>query len=144
MYADRSDLVLRYGENEISQLERALTANESVNSYIEDASDIADGYIGVIYDVPLTHPPKNLKIYICDIARFLLWRSKASDQVRQRYEDAIGFLKRVADGKATLLIQNTETQEVTKPKKVRASAPLGTTYTGGVFSNAKLDDMPSL
>ena len=144
MYADRSDLVLRYGEIEISQLERALTANESVNSYIEDASDIADGYIGVIYDVPLTHPPKNLKIYICDIARFLLWRAKASDQVRQRYEDAIGFLKRVADGKATLLIQNTETQEVTKPKKVRASAPLGTTYAGGVFSNAKLDDMPSL
>ena len=144
MYADRSDLVLRYGEIEISQLERALTANESVNSYIEDASDIADGYIGVIYDVPLTHPPKNLKIYICDIARFLLWRSKASDQVRQRYEDAIGFLKRVADGKATLLIQNTETQEVTKPKKVRASAPLGTTYTGGVFGDSILNNMPSI
>lgn len=144
MYTTKSDLVLRYGEIEISQLERALTANESVNSYIEDASDIADGYIGVIYDVPLIHPPKNLKIYICDIARFLLWRSKASDQVRQRYEDAIGFLKRVADGKATLLIQDAETQEVTKPKKVKATAPLGTTYTGGVFSNAKLDDMPSL
>ena len=144
MYADRNDLVLRYGEIEISQLERALTANESVNSYIEDASDIADGYIGVIYDVPLTHPPKNLKIYICDIARFLLWRSKASDQVRQRYEDAIGFLKRVADGKATLLIQNTETQEVTKPKKVRASAPLGTTYTGGVFGDSILNNMPSI
>lgn len=144
MYANRDDLVLRYGELEVSQLERTLTASESVNSYIEDASDIADGYIGVIYDVPLIHPPKNLKIYICDIARFLLWRAKASDQVRQRYEDAIGFLKRVADGKATLLIQNAETQEVTKPKKVRASAPLGTTYVGGVFSNAKLDDMPSL
>ncbi len=144
MYANRDDLVLRYGELEVSQLERTLTASESVNSYIEDASDIADGYIGVIYDVPLIHPPKNLKIYICDIARFLLWRAKASDQVRQRYEDAISFLKRVADGKATLLIQNTETQEVTKPKKVRASAPLGTTYAGGVFSNAKLDDMPSL
>ena len=39
MYADRSDLVLRYGENEISQLERGLAGGESVNSYIEDASD---------------------------------------------------------------------------------------------------------
>ncbi|MEG2269440.1 MAG: phage protein Gp36 family protein, partial [Acinetobacter sp.] len=56
MYANRSDLVLRYGEIEISQLERGLTGGESVNSYIEDASDIADGYIGVIYDVPLSHP----------------------------------------------------------------------------------------
>ena len=144
MYADRSDLVLRYGENEISQLERGLTASESVSSYIEDASDIADGYIGVIYDVPLSDPPKNLKIYICDIARFLLWRAKASEQVRQRYEDAIGFLKRVADGKATLLIKNIDTQEVTKPKKAKASAPLGTTYTGGVFSNTELDKMPSI
>ena len=63
MYANRDDLVLRYGEIEVSQLERTLTASESVNSYIEDASDIADGYIGVIYDVPLIHPPKNLKIY---------------------------------------------------------------------------------
>ncbi len=144
MYANRDDMVLRYGLGEMTQLEKGLTGAESVDSYIEDASDIADGYIGVVYDVPLASPPKNLKIYICDIARFLLWRSKASEQVRQRYEDAIGFLKRVADGKATLLIKNIDTQEVTKPKKAKASAPLGTTYTGGVFSNAELDKMPSI
>lgn len=144
MYANRDDMVLRYGSNEITLLEKGLTGVESVDSYIEDASDIADGYVGVLYNVPLSDPPKNLKIYICDIARFLLWRSKASEQVRQRYEDAIGFLKRVAEGKAILLIKNIETQEVSKPKKAKASAPLGTTYKGGVFSNNELDKMPSI
>jgi len=144
MYANRDDMVLRYGLAHITQLERGLSANESVDSYIQDATDIADGYIGVIYDIPLASPPHNLRIYICDIARYLLHRSKAPEEVRQRYEDAIGFLKRVADGKATLLIKNSITQEVTKPKKAKASAPLGTTYTGGVFSNAELDKMPSV
>lgn len=144
MYATREDMILRYGLGEITQLERGLTDTESVDSFLKDASDIADGYIGVVFDVPLPHPPSNLKIYICDIARFLLWRSKASEQVRQRYEDAIAFLKRVADGKAVLLVKNESTQEVTKPSKVKASAPLGTTYTGGVFSNSELDKMPSI
>lgn len=144
MYANRDDMVLRYGLSHITQLERSLTAGESVESYIQDATDIADGYIGVVYTVPLLSPPKNLTIYICDIARYLLHRQKAPDEVRQRYEDAIGFLKRVADGKATLLIKSEETQEVTQAKKAKASAPLGTTYTGGVFSTNELNKMPSI
>ncbi|RYL25109.1 gp436 family protein [Acinetobacter piscicola] len=144
MYASRDDMVLRYGLTHITQLERNLTVNESVQSYIQDASDIADGFIGVVYTVPLEHPPKNLTIYICDIARYLLHRQQAPDEVRQRYEDAIAFLKRVADGKATLLIKREDTQEVTQAKKVKAVAPLGTTYRGGVFGDDVLNNMPSV
>ncbi|QOW46458.1 MULTISPECIES: gp436 family protein [Acinetobacter] len=144
MYASRDDMVLRYGLTHIAQLERNLTVNESVQSYIQDASDIADGFIGVAYTVPLEHPPKNLTIYICDIARYLLHRQQAPDEVRQRYEDAIAFLKRVADGKATLLIKREDTQEVTQAKKVKAVAPLGTTYRGGVFGDDILNNMPSV
>ncbi|MEG2265778.1 MAG: DUF1320 domain-containing protein [Acinetobacter sp.] len=144
MYASRDDMVLRYGLTHITQLERNLTVNESVQSYIQDASDIADGFIGVVYTVPLEHPPKNLTIYICDIARYLLHRQQAPDEVRQRYEDAIAFLKRVADGKATLLIKREDTQEVTQAKKVKAVAPLGTTYRGGVFGDDILNNMPSV
>lgn len=144
MYANREDMVLRYGLSHITQLERGLSENESVESYIRDATNIADGFIGVMYSVPLESPPQNLTIYICDIARYLLHRFKPPEEIRQRYEDALGFLKRVADGKATLLIKNIETQEVSKPKKAKASAPLGTTYKGGVFSNNELDKMPSI
>lgn len=144
MYASRDDMVLRYGLNHITQLERNLTENESVESYIQDATDIADGFIGVMYKVPLESPPKNITIYICDIARYLLHLQNTNEEIRKRYEDAISFLKRVSEGKATLLIKSEVTQEVTRPKKVKASAPQGTTYRGGVFGDDVLNNMPSI
>ncbi|WEE41001.1 DUF1320 domain-containing protein [Acinetobacter sp. TAC-1] len=144
MYASRDDMVLRYGLNHITQLERNLTENESVESYIQDATDIADGFIGVMYMVPLESPPKNITIYICDIARYLLHRQNPNEEIRKRYEDAISFLKRVSEGKATLLIKSEVTQEVTRPKKIKASAPIGTTYRGGVFGDDVLNNMPSI
>ena len=147
MYADRNDMVLRFSEFEISRLEKPLTAGESVESAIQDASDIADGYIGVKYPIPLPEVPKNLKIYICDIARYLLWKTKASDEVRQRYEDAISFLKRVSDGKAILTIKITDSagvEEVIKVDTSPSTMPIGTTYRGGVFGDDVLNNMPSI
>ena len=91
--------------------------------------------------------PKNLKIYICDIARYLLWKTKASDEVRQRYEDAISFLKRVSDGKAILTIKITDSagvEEVIKADTSPSTMPIGTTYRGGVFGDDVLNTMPSI
>ena len=147
MYADRNDMVLRFGEFEISRHEKALTTVESVASAIQDASDIADGYIGMKYPIPIPEVPNNLKLYICDIARYLLWKTKASDEVRQRYEDAISFLKRVSDGKAILTIKITDSagvEEVIKADTSPSTMPIGTTYRGGVFGDDVLNTMPSI
>ncbi|MDQ9021689.1 DUF1320 domain-containing protein [Acinetobacter sichuanensis] len=147
MYADRSDMVLRFSEYEIVNLENTLNGVESINSAIRDASDIADGYVGVKYPIPLPEVPKNLKIIICDIARYFLWKNEASEEVRKRYEDAIAFLKRVADGKAILTIKITDASgqdEVVKADTSPQTMPIGTTYRGGVFGDVVLDMMPSI
>lgn len=146
-YASRQDMVVRFGEATIIQLERGLTKDETVDAAIEDASDLADGYIGKQYPIPLPSVPKNLKIHICDTARYLLYRLAAPDEVRKRYEDSIDFYKRVAKGEAILTIEVTkddgekETVEAdTSPKTM----PIGTTYKGGVFADSVLDNMPSI
>lgn len=147
MYADRSDMVLRFSEYEIVNLENTLNGVESINSAIRDASDIADGYVGVKYTIPLPEVPKNLKIIICDIARYFLWKNEASEEIRKRYEDAIAFLKRVADGKAILTIKITDASgqdEVVKADTSPQTMPIGTTYRGGVFGDVVLDMMPSI
>lgn len=147
MYADRNDMVLRFSEREIVNLENTLGGVESINSAIQDASDIADGYVGVKYPIPLPEVPKNLKIIICDIARYFLWKTEASEEARRRYEDAIAFLKRVADGKAILTIKITDDagqEEVVKADTSPQTMPIGTTYRGGVFGDDVLNNMPSI
>ncbi len=147
MYADRNDMVLRFSEREIVNLENTLGGVESINSAIQDASDIADGYVGVKYPIPLPEVPKNLKIIICDIARYFLWKTEASEEARRRYEDAIAFLKRVADGKAILTIKITDDagqEEVVKADTSPQTMPIGTTYRGGVFSDDVLNNIPSI
>ena len=148
MYADRNDMVLRFGEREIKQLEVNIQAESSMNvdATLRDASEEIDGYIAVRYSLPLIETPQNLKRLVCDIARYKLWKSRASDEVRQRYEDAIAFLKLIANNKASLLIKDAVTQEVSPdpPKQQPSTVPIGTSYIGGVFGDSILNNMPSL
>ena len=144
MYATRDDMVKRYGQAEISQLERYLMGGESVEAAIADADSIIDGWIGAKYTIPLEHPPNNIKIFACDIARYLLWKSRASEEVHRRYEDAIGFLKGVSKGTNVLLVKNPTTEEVKPAAKSPTTMPIGSTYRGGVFSDDVLNQMPSV
>ncbi|WP_151834576.1 gp436 family protein [Acinetobacter junii] len=144
MYATRDDMVKRYSLAEVSQLERYLTGSESVDAAIADASSIINGWIGAKYAVPLEYPPDNIKIFVCDIARYLLWKSKASEEVRRRYDDAMSYLKGVSKGTNVLLVKNPTTQEVKPAAKSPTAMPIGTTYRGGVFSDDVLNKMPSV
>ena len=144
MYATRDDMVKRYGLAEVSQLERYLTGSESVDAAIADAGSIIDGWIGARYAVPLEYPPDNIKIFVCDIARYLLWKSKASEEVRRRYDDAMSYLKGVSKGTNISLVKNPTTQEVKPAAKSPTAMPIGTTYRGGVFSDDVLNKMPSV
>lgn len=144
MYATRDDMVKRYSLNEISQLERYLMGGESVEAAIADAGSIIDGWIGAKYSIPLEYPPDNIRIFVCDIARYLLWKSKASEEVRRRYEDAMSYLKGVSKGTNVLLLKNPITEEVKPAAKSPSTMPIGTTYRGGVFSDDVLNQMPSI
>lgn len=145
MYATESDLVARFGD-EINNLKLMVTNPKFVEDAIQDATEEINGHIGGRYPLPLPNVPSNLKRMACDIARYRLYFQQPTEEVRKRYEDAIAFLKRVADNKAHLQIQLPETNQIVddQPKNKPSTAPIGTSYTGGVFGDSILNQMPSM
>lgn len=145
MYATEADLVARFGA-EIGNLKLMVSNPDFVKDAIQDATEEINGHIGDRYPLPLPNVPSNLKRMACDIARYRLYFEQPTEEVRKRYEDAIAFLKRVADKKAHLQIQLPETNEIVddQPKNKPSTVPIGTSYTGGVFGDATLDKMPTM
>ena len=145
MYATEADLVARFGE-EIGNLKLMVSNPTFVDDAIQDATEEINGHIGGRYPLPLPNVPSNLKRMACDIARYRLYFEQPTEEVRKRYEDAIAFLKRVADNKAHLQIQLPETNEIVddQPKNKPSTAPIGTSYTGGVFGDNTLNKMPTI
>ncbi|GAA5184522.1 hypothetical protein GCM10023345_15370 [Acinetobacter kookii] len=145
MYATRNDLEARFGEGELQQLEIMQTVGNSIEEALQDASEEIDSYIAVKYVLPLPSTPSTLKRIACNIARYRLYFQQPTEEVENRYKAEIDFLKRIADGKATLNILNPQ-NEVTEeqPKNKPSTMPIGTTYTGGVFGDDVLNMMPSI
>lgn len=146
MYATEADLVARFSDEEINNLKIMVTNPTFVDDAIQDATEEINGHIGGRYPLPLPNVPSNLKRMACDIARYRLYFQQPTEEVRKRYEDAIAFLKRVADNKAHLQIQLPETNEIVddQPKNKPSTAPIGTSYTGGVFGDDILNKMPTM
>lgn len=107
-YATVADLVTRYGEAELIDLtDRAdppvgVVDADVADGAIADASGEVDAYLGVRYALPVSPVPAHLLTAVCDIARYRLHGNRVTDEVRTRYEDAIRWLKDVAQGRALL------------------------------------------
>lgn len=105
-YCTQADLVSRFGEEELIQLtdrDRTGAINTTVlQSAIADASAEVDGYLGGRYVLPLPHVPPVLSRICADLVRYYLYDDVPRDQVRQRYEDAVAFLKSIAKGQVSL------------------------------------------
>lgn len=79
---------------------------------IDRASRLADTYIrsnGI--SVPLTDPVAvaDLRGSVLDIARYNAWPDTDNENLRQRYEDALGFLEGIATGKIHLIAEGKTT-----------------------------------
>ena len=113
-YAVLADLQALWGTNEVqicSDWDNAGTLNElNVTNCLAAASDEMDRYIAVRYALPLTATPDDLVRVCCDIAMYRLcpFAGTLTDQKAQRYKEALGFLKDLAAGKATLGAQQDE------------------------------------
>ncbi len=144
MYATEADMVKRFADD-IEELKLMhADAAASINEALQDAAEEINGYIGGRYPLPLPNVPSNLNRMACDIARYRLYYQQPTEEVRNRYKDAIKFLERVQDEKAHLQIQ-TVTNEIVddQPKGRPTTKPIGTSYIGGVFGDETLDKMPS-
>jgi phage gp36-like protein len=108
VYAVQADMEARFGHNEIVQLtDRAIPPTGAVDAIVldaalADATARIDGYLQGRFELPLANPPPVLTAYCCDIARYLLYDDRATDQVRKRFEDAIRLLEQVGMGKLSL------------------------------------------
>jgi len=144
MYATEADMVKRFADD-IEELKLMhADAAATINEALQDAAEEINGYIGGRYPLPLPNVPSNLNRMACDIARYRLYYQQPTEEVRNRYKDAIKFLERVQDEKAHLQIQ-TATDEIVddQPKGRPTTMPIGTSYIGGVFGDETLDKMPS-
>ncbi|SEL24610.1 Mu-like prophage protein gp36 [Kosakonia sacchari] len=108
MYANREDMVRAFGEREcISLTDRDYTGtinNDVLNGALEQASAEIDGYLCGRYPVPWADEPRVLVIRCCNIARYLLCGSdtQMTVEIRERYEDTIRYLEKIAGGKINL------------------------------------------
>ncbi|MCK4081992.1 gp436 family protein [Acinetobacter radioresistens] len=144
MYATRADMEVRFGVNEISNLKAMQTVENAIEQALQDAAEEIDSYVAVKYQLPLPEVPSTLKRIACNIARYRLYFQRPTEEVENRYKAEIDFLKRIADGKATLNILNTQNQVTTeKPVQTPSTMPIGTSYVGGVFGDDTLNKMPS-
>lgn len=110
MYASVADLVERFGETEIIQLtdlEHTGAIDTAVaERALEDASVEIDGFLAARYRLPVTDTPRLLSLLCTDIARYRLQQPVATDQARQRYEDAVARLKGISRGEINLPLES--------------------------------------
>lgn len=105
-YATQQDMIDRFGEEALIELTDK--ANLGVidatvmASALEDADAEINTYLEGRYTLPLASASPILTRFACDIARYQLFDTRASEQVIQRYKDAITFLKSIANGTASL------------------------------------------
>ncbi len=80
-----------------------------------------------------------------DIARYRLYFQQPTEEVRQRYDDAISFLKLVANNKAHLQIQDAVINQIVDDQpKNKPSTCQWYQLQGCVFGDSTLSMMPSI
>ena len=106
-YSVQDDLLTMISQAELAALS-ADVGDEPDSQVVAEAIARADAEIdaacGLRYAVPFSPVPERMKSLSADLAIYHLYsrRSVAPEVWRQKYQDALAFLKQVAAGQATL------------------------------------------
>lgn len=136
-YAIKADMVSRFGEGEVIALtDRANlgTIDDVVlDGALAEAGSEIDPYLAPRHRLPLATVPKIVTGFACDIARYRLCGSGVTltDDIRNRYKDAVRFFGTVADGKIGLGLDPTS-NPVAPANTVQFSAPSERVFGRGV------------
>jgi len=132
-YATQSDLETRFRNQELIELTDEASTGEidaaAMAVVLADTDAEINGYLASRYSLPLTQTSPELVRLACDIARYRLYDTNATEQVKARYDDAIRKLRDVSAGKASLGID-----EASQPVKVAGGASISS--GGRDFSRA--------
>jgi phage gp36-like protein len=143
-YATPADIIDLYGEDAlfVADHNRDGAADlVAVDRALASATAEIDTYIGVRYPLPLLEVPEFLKTICVDVAiyRLALAADVLSEEHRRRYDDALAFLKRVADGKAALLFTSSAPGEDGEPAS--GPRPIVSEGPARLFSREKMRDI---
>ena len=139
MYATEDDMVARFGAEEMSDL----SSMSDLVQALRDASEEAQSYVAVRYHPPLPNVPAPLVSATCDIARYRMYKDRATEQVKERYEAQVKWLTRVSDGKAVLTFNPSLTPEQAEVIEAPVT-PVGAAATQGVFGDDVFARMPNM
>lgn len=105
-YATQQDMIDRFGEQELIELTDHAAAGvidaTVMAGALGDADAEIDAYLAGRYTLPLASVPRVLTRFAVDLARYGLYDTRATEQVKARYDDAIKFLKALANGTVSL------------------------------------------
>ncbi len=130
-YASAQDLADAYGADRVLMLatkDDGTRDEAKIARALDSASGVIDGYLSVRYSLPLPTTPATLKDACVAIAVYRLASDPGAltDDMRQRYEDAIAFLKDVAKGIAGIGVMTTAEQ---RAQQAAGSAALASPQT---------------
>ncbi|EBO5549453.1 hypothetical protein DO739_03325 [Salmonella enterica subsp. enterica serovar Bredeney] len=100
MYASAQDMRDRYENlDDLLRLPGTDDLNEKkLTQALTDAGALADSYLSAKYTLPLAVVPQVLVQHCCAIAFYYLCDQQPSDQARDRYREALTWLREVKSG----------------------------------------------
>lgn len=107
-YATRQSMIARFGEGEVIALtdrdHLGVIDDQVLDGGLEEADAEIDPYLQPKYVLPLPIVPRIIVGMACDIARYRLCGGAVTEteEVRNRYKDALKFLERVSRGEISL------------------------------------------
>ena len=117
-YATQDDIADVYGEDILTLVadaeDLASVDERKMQRGLDEATAIINGYIGRAVSLPLASTPNLLRTICIDITvyRMCLDNVRRSDEMRQRYEDALKMLENIAKGIITLAEDETDENAV--------------------------------
>lgn len=111
-YATLEELNRRFGTRELQILapgdEPAGIDPDLIEAALNDAQAEIDSYIGQRYRIPLSSVPDVLVGVACDLARFRLYSTNPTEEVMNRHNQRIAFLRDVSSGKAGIPVEGNQ------------------------------------
>ncbi|EEF0620044.1 gp436 family protein [Salmonella enterica] len=100
LYASAQDMRDRYDNLDtlLFQPDSDTPNEKKLAQALSDAGALADSYLSAKYSLPLAVVPQVLVQHCCAIAVYYLCDQQATDQVRDRYRDAMTWLREVKNG----------------------------------------------
>lgn len=137
-YATQQNMIDRFGELEIKQLtDRSSIGNIDaavLTKAFEDTDAEINSYLESRYALPLVSTPLIITRLACDIARYYLYDIRATELVKQRYEDAVKFLINVSKGVVSLGVDSNNQAQPATGGTIKSVA------NDRVFSSSALSD----